>query len=253
MSFALGAAPHTKPHPAPPLQLSLHVMRNSLDLLDALAISVVLDNPGSAPLPVRFALPAEYVIDVLHGDTTIWTTMPQQAAAPAHFPVHVRTLLPGTNTLAVYDWNEVALNGTSPAPGEYTIRVRLLETGTQLIATTRVRFVAPTPVSAIAKLPVGDAITISGHLDPTRAILTDSTGSTTLSRRLIGAPLDATVAVRGYITATRSGARYLFVQRWAPLSAPPPANATPLKSRSSVHRKLSEPVGAHALNRRRFR
>ena len=228
LALCLGVSPHPKPRPAAPLHLSLHIMRNSLDLLDTLAISVVLDNPGSAPVPVHFALPTEYAIDVLRGDTTIWSTMPQEAPSTAHFPVHVHTLLPGANTLAVYDWNEVAQNGTSPAPGEYTIRVRLLETGSQPVATTRVRFVAPTPISAIAKLPVGNAITIAGHLDPTRAILTDSTGSTTLPRRLIGAPLDATVVVRGYIVATRSNARYVFVQRWAPLFTPSLPEAKPL-------------------------
>ncbi len=226
-ALLLGATVHPKPRQAPPLRLSVHVTRNSLDLLDTLAIGVVLDNPSSSPIAVRFALPAEYAIDVLRGDTLVWSTMPQDTTSSAiHFPSHLRTVLPGTNTLAVYDWNEIARNGTSPKPGEYTIRVRLLQTGTQPAATTHVRFVAPTPISAIAKLPVGDAITIAGQLDPTRAIVTDSTGSTILPRRLIGAPLGATVAVRGFITATRAGGRYLLVQRWAPFSVPI-ATATP--------------------------
>lgn len=221
-----GVTAHAKPHSAPRVGLSVHVMRNSLDLLDTLAIGVVLDNPSSSPIAMRFALPAEYAIDVLLGDTLVWSTMPQGATSAIHFPSHLRTVLPGTNTLAVYDWNEIARNGTSPKPGEYTIRVRLLQNGTQPVATTHVRFVAPTPISAIAKLPIGDAITIAGRLDPTREIVTDSTGSTILPRRLIGAPLDATVAMRGFITATRAGGRYLLVQRWAPFSVPI-ATATP--------------------------
>ena len=213
-ALLIGAAPHPSvPH------LSLHIQRNSLDLLDTIAIAVVLDNTGSTPVPVRFALPSEYVIDVLHDKTTIWSSLPSKPPT-ASFPIHTRSLLPGTNTLAIYDWNEVARDGTSPGPGAYLVRVRLLDVGAQPVATTSVRFVAPTPISAIAKLPIGDAITVAGHLDALRGILTDATGSTKLPQRLLRAPLDAPVAVRGTITTDRSGARYLTIIRWAPMSAP---------------------------------
>jgi hypothetical protein len=71
-------------------------------------------------------------------------------------------------------------------------------------------------VSALDKLKQGDTVTIAGTLDPTKAILTDPTGSVPLGRRLLTAP-DGPVAVRGYYLRRVGRDAIFVVQRWAPM------------------------------------
>lgn len=199
--------------------LAVRVDRTSLDLLDVLSIRVAADNRRAATVSVKFPTPREYVIDVLRGDSVIYSSLPPSPAPMLGVPPHVRAFLSGPTPLGTFEWNELATDGSSPLPGRYTVRVRLLNDRNSSIATTAITFAAPTPISALAKLRDGAAITVAGRLDPTLQTLTDSTGSIKLSHRLLGA-MDAPVAVRGYIAVQHEGSRTLAVSRWAPLGEP---------------------------------
>ena len=199
-----------------PISVSVHVERTSLDLLDVLSIGIVAHNPGKSPAIVRFPLPEEYAIDVLHGSDVIWSS-PQASPPPGTVQSHTRAFVPGPTTMAIYAWNELTKNGSSLAAGDYTIRVRLLD-GASQAATTTIRFVMPVPVESIAHLKPGDEITLAGTVDNQLLRLTDATGSVTLSRRLIGFG-NGPVAVRGSIMLAPGGSRILNVERWAPLSS----------------------------------
>ena len=199
-----------------PVSISVHVDRTSFDLLDVLSIRVATHNAQSASLPMRFPAPREYALEIVRGDDVVYSSTPASPPPALSTPPHVRALAPGPAILGTFEWNELATDGSSPLPGRYTIRVRLLCDGVQPTASAPVSFVPPTPVSAIAKLHAGDAITIAGRLDSTLQTLTDTTGSIRLSHRLLGAP-DAPVAVRGYITVQPDTSRSIAVTRWAPL------------------------------------
>lgn len=199
----------------PPPGLSIQVARTSLDLLDTLSVGVILDNPGRKPTTLRFPQPGEYTIEVLRGSSVVWSSSPKPIESEARYPIHTHEVLPGAQRLATYVWNELASDGSSPLPGEYTIRVRLNTVGAQPTAITKVRFAHPTPISALDALKLGDEITLAGHLDASQRVLTDPTGSTTLTRRIRSSTSD-TIVVRGYIAAGRDGKRYLAITRWAP-------------------------------------
>lgn len=194
--------------------LSLQLQRTSLDLLDGLNIEVAAHNSSALPVDVRFKAPAEYAIDVLRGDDVIWTSAPE-SKIPVAVPPHVKRLLPGPSVLAVYIWNEETTDGASVLAGDYTVRARLLGDGVEPQARVRVHFIAPTPVSALAALHVGDEVTIAGRYDGALATISDTSGSVQLTKKLIGAPSDAPIAVRGYVTVLADRSRVFFVSRWA--------------------------------------
>lgn len=199
-----------------PVSLSVQVDRTSFDLLDVLSVRVATHNPQNASAMVRFPGPREYALEIVRGENVVYSSVPSSPPPAAAAPAHGRAFAPGPAMLGTFEWNELAADGSSPLPGRYTIRVRLLCDGVQPTASAPVSFVPPTPVSAIAKLRAGDAITIAGRLDATLQTLTDTTGSIRLSHRLLGAP-DAPVAVRGYITVQPDTSRSIAVTRWAPL------------------------------------
>jgi hypothetical protein len=203
------------------LTLSLELQRSTFDVLDAVDIEVVAHNPNKQPLSASFPAPSEYEIDLLRGSHVLWTSLRPQPIV-AHFPPHARSFMPGPNVLAVFIWNGLASDGTAPAPGEYTIRVRMLDGGAQPQATMPVRFINTVPVIAVAKLKVGDEVTISGTLDASKSRLTDGSGSIALMRKLPAAP-ETTIAVRGYLTTAPDRTQGFFVERWAPVSEIPPA------------------------------
>jgi hypothetical protein len=197
------------------LTLSLQLQQSSFDLLDGVSIEVAAHNSAGAPAVVKFARPEEYSIQVLRGDQVIWTNA---AVSPESttFPVHKREFVPGPSVLVVYVWNGTEVDGSAPGPGNYTVHVRLLGQGVTPEATAKVHFAEPLPVSALDKLKQGDTVTIAGTLDPTKAILTDQTGSVPLGRRLLTAP-DGPVAVRGYYLRRVGRDAIFVVQRWAPM------------------------------------
>ncbi len=196
------------------ITLSLQLQRTSLDLLDGLNIELVAHNSSEAPADVRFPIPAEYAIDVLRDGTLVWTSLPSGSQHAGSIPPHTKRLPAGPTVLAIYIWNEETLDGRSPAPGAYIVRARLLgDVAAQ--ASTTLKFIAPTPVSALAALHIGDEVTISGRIGADKETLTDSTGTITLTKKLLGAPSDAPVVVRGYVAESLAKTRVFFVERWA--------------------------------------
>jgi len=197
------------------LTLSLQLQQSSFDLLDGVSIEIAAHNSATTPATVKFARPEEYRIQVLHGDQVIWTSAAVSPASTS-FPMHKRQFIPGPSVLVVYIWNGTEDDGSSPGPGTYTVRARLLGEGVTPEATAKVHFADPLPVSALDKLKQGDTVTIAGTLDPTKGILTDATGSVPLGRRLLNAP-DGQVAVRGYYLRRIGRTNIFIVQRWAPM------------------------------------
>jgi hypothetical protein len=198
------------------LTLSLQLRQTSFDLLDGVSIEVAAHNSANTPARVKFAQPAEYEIEVLHGSDVIWKTSPV-VPVEATFPVHTREFVPGPSVLVVYIWNGTESDGSSPSPGTYTVRARILGQGVTPEATAKLRFFDPVPVTALEHLKTGDTVTIAGTLDPTNGILTDPSGTIPLARRLLTAPATGTVAVRGYLLRRVGRPSVFFVQRWAPM------------------------------------
>jgi hypothetical protein len=198
------------------LTLSLQLQRASFDVLDAVNIEVVAHNSGKAPLTATFPSPVEYEIDLMRGSDVVWTTLRPQPPG-SHIPPHERTLRPGPSVLSVFVWNGLACDGTAPSPGEYTLRARMLTSGSQAETTLPVRFINAVPVAAVEKLKQGDEVTIAGTLDAGKNRLTDQTGTVLLMRKLPAAS-QTIVAVRGYLTTAPDHATGFFVERWAPMS-----------------------------------
>ncbi len=197
------------------ITLSLQLQRASFDLLDGLSIEVAAHNTNKAPVSVRFDSPTEYAIDVVRDGNVVWSSNSQNPA-PSSVPAHVRQFMPGPTVLSVYIWNETTNAGTSITPGDYIIRGRLLSQGNTPQTSLRVHFSEPTPISALSALHAGDEVTIAGRLDDTKQVISDSTGSIALTKRLLNAA-DAPVAVRGYMTTSLDKERVFFVERWARL------------------------------------
>jgi len=197
------------------LALSLQLQQTSFDMLDGVSIELAAHNASTVPTIVRFARPQEYEIQILRGSDVIWTSA---AVAPpgATFPVHVRKFVPGPSVLVIYVWNGTESDGSVPGPGTYTVRARLLGEGVTPEATAKVHFDDPVPIAGLEKLKTGDVVTIAGALDADRLVLTDASGSITLTRRLVTAP-DRTIAVRGYLLHRVGRPDVFFVQRWAPM------------------------------------
>lgn len=210
---------------APALSVTVQVQQNSLDLLDSLAIEVIVHNPTKALVTASFAKPQEYAIDVVRGDDAIWSSLPKSERTLA-VTRHTHTFAPGATTLVVYEWNELSSDRRSPLPGRYEVRARLLS-GDNPSGSTHVRFVPPYPVAGLAKLEPGEIVTLSGRLDPPRATLTDATGTIALARRLPLAPADEPIALRGFTSRTPNGTLEFNTRRWAPLGPPAPAPSQP--------------------------
>ena len=212
--------------------LSLQIARTTLDALDGVSIEVAAHNPSPHPVDVTFTQPSEYEIDILKGSRVVFTTL-RALPSSVTFPPHTRALQPGPSVLVVYIWNTIESDGTTPGGGSYTVRARLLGKGVTPVASTTIRFAAPTPIIALPKLKPSDEVTIAGRLDLTKAQITDSTGTVALGRKLATAP-DAPIAVRGYLTKNPvNGAPMFFVERWAPLE-PLPAIAHIVKTEPSA-------------------
>jgi hypothetical protein len=213
------------------LTLSLHIQPPSLDMLDGTSIEVIAHNPQSKPVTASFALPSEYEIQILRGHDVIWTSL-RPLPPGAHFPAHSRSFMPGPTVLTVYIWNGLAADGTTPQPGEYAVRARLL-TAAKPDAAASVRLIDPAPVTALEKLHEGDELTIAGTLDATKSTLTDATGTIRLMKRLLTAP-GGTIAVRGYLTTAPGGGKAFYVKRWAPVFE---KNSAPVSSPSPAVRR----------------
>ncbi len=201
------------------LTLSLQLQRSTFDVLDAVNIEVVAHNPNKQPVTASFPAPAEYEIDLMRGSQVLWSSLRPQTP-PAQFPPHARSFMPGPNVLAIFIWNGLANDGTAPPPGEYTVRARMLDAGSQPQATLRLHFINAVPVMAVTKLKEGDEVTISGTLDASKSRLSDASGTIPLMRKLAGAP-QTTIAVRGYLTTAPDRTKGFFVERWAPVSENP--------------------------------
>lgn len=213
------------------LTLSLQIAPPALDMLDGASIEVVAHNESGKPVQASFASPSEYEIDVMRGTDVVWTSL-RPLPPGAHFPAHGRTFMPGPTVLTVYIWNGLGDDGTTPGPGEYTVRAHLL-TGAQPEASATLRIINPAPVMAVQKLKEGDEVTISGHLDANKGALTDPTGTIALMKRLVTAGAGP-VAVRGYLTTAPGGAKAFYVKRWAPVFEKIPA---PVSSSSPPARR----------------
>jgi hypothetical protein len=202
------------------LSVKLVVQRSSLDLLDSLPIAVVVQNSAATPQTIRFTRPVEYSIELRrsNGDV-VWSSTRTSPSNEPPFPPHARTFAPGLTTLAVYDWNELLPDGTSPAPGTYVLGVRLATEKPFSESLERVTFAPPVSPSSLGALRTGEDFTLAGTLDAERAVLSDDRGSATLSRRLLGAPADRTVLVRGSAIVKAGGSRVFYVERWAVLDA----------------------------------
>ena len=203
------------------LSVKLVVQRSSLDLLDTLPIAVVVQNNGPAAQTIRFTHPVEYAIELRTVDgSTIWSSAVALPPGQAKFPLHARTFAPGSTTLAVYDWNELLRDATSPPAGNYTLRVRLATEKPIAESSVRVTFAHPLSPSALAGLHAGEEYTLAGTLDAQRAAISDERGSATLAQRLFVAPPAVPVFVRGYVVE-KNGTRSFSVERWATPNAQP--------------------------------
>ncbi|HVA27493.1 MAG TPA: hypothetical protein VNF68_04900 [Candidatus Baltobacteraceae bacterium] len=196
------------------ITLTLQLQRSSFDLLDGVDVEVAVHNTAKTPVSMTFPKPAEYEIDVLRGQDVIWSNITDPPPGVT-FPVHAKQFLPGPTIMVVYIWNGVASDGTTPGPGEYTVRARLLGTNATQTASATLHFIDPVPISALEKIKLGDVVTVAGHLDPTKMTLTDASGSVALMKRFGTIAPDATVAVRGYLTVLPNHTHAFFVQRWA--------------------------------------
>lgn len=202
------------------LSVKLVLQRASLDLLDSLPISVVVENASAVPQTIRFARPAEYAIDLTsESGSVLWSTpLPVNKAA---FPPHDRTFAPGSTVLAVYDWNDLIAGDLSPAAGHYVLRVRLLSEAKIPEERTTVAFAPPLSPASIAELKPDREFTLSGTLDAGRTALSDAHGSAPLAHKLLGPPVNVPLVVRGSVVVRQDGSRVFNVERWALLSGQP--------------------------------
>ncbi|HUY11857.1 MAG TPA: hypothetical protein VMV73_06315 [Candidatus Dormibacteraeota bacterium] len=204
---------------AAPFSLSLRLTRSSLDMLDPIGIQLIVDNPSAQRRPLAFTTPNEYHIEIYDGHTQLWHS-PVRSAAPSglHEAMHSIALEPGASIFVTYFWNALDSAGATPLQGEYRVTAQIDGAVTTLKASTMLRFVAPLPLSAIAKLPADTAVTVSGRLGSDLQTITDTSGSLRLASRLPAAKPESCVAVRGSVQVARS-VRSFAVMRWAPLRA----------------------------------
>ncbi len=217
LALFAGAAPAK-----PAVSLALHVERTSLDLLDSVAIAVVARNPGAGAVTLQFPAPQEEVVEVLdRAGAVIWSSAASPPPRGVTFPPHSRGFVPGPTPVVIAAWNALTSGGWSPLPGHYTVRARLLNEGAQPEASAEIAFAAPLPPSALPALHAGEAVTLSGKLDPTKGLLAEGSAVAPLSVRINAAPAGVPIVVRGYPVDGRDGSRTFTPTRWAPLGPPP--------------------------------
>jgi hypothetical protein len=219
-SLLLGATPA----PAPGVGITVQTVRTSFDLLDTLAIEVVAHNPSSTLRNVTFAGPNEYAIEVSRDGTVLWTSLPPSPPPSVTFAPHTHAFGPGPTPIVLYDWNELTRDRWSPLPGTYTVRVQLLDAA-RPSASIDVKFTEPLPTTVLAKIKPNEEVTIAGKLDATQQFLTDANGSIALSRRLLAAPPDYPIVIRGFPTDHPDGSRTFTFERWASYGGPLPTPA----------------------------
>jgi hypothetical protein len=239
--LTLGAAPS----PPPGVGVTVQTLRTSFDLLDTLTIEVVAHNPSSSLRTVTFPKPVEYDIEVSHAGRPVWSSLPPSPPPNATIAPHARAFGAGPTPLVLYDWNELTHEGYSPLPGNYTIRVTLLDAA-RPSAALDVTFAQPLPTTVLPKLKPNEEVTIAGRLDATHLVLADANGSIPLSRRLIQAPPDWPIVVRGFATDHPDGSRTFTFERWASLGAPLPA-PPPMMPAATPHAVPPAPKPAPTL------
>lgn len=106
-----------------------------------------------------------------------------------------------------------------PAPGNYRLRVRLLDASKSQPVERTLHFEAPLPISTLGGMAT-HVVTLAGTLASDRLILRDASGSVALTHRLLDLPVGATVAVRGSMIETPSRTQAFNPILWGVLNAP---------------------------------
>jgi hypothetical protein len=165
---------------------------------------------------LHFPHTTEYAVQVLDRDDVVSTTLasPQPAGI-----AHVRWFAPGITTLAIYEFVVEDTAHRVPAPGNYRLRVRLLDDSGSLAIERTLHFEAPLPISTLGGMGT-HTVTIAGTLASDRMTLRDDSGSVALSHRLLDVPIGATIAVRGSMIETPGRTQAFNPISWGVLNAP---------------------------------
>ncbi|MDQ2681398.1 MAG: BsuPI-related putative proteinase inhibitor [Candidatus Eremiobacteraeota bacterium] len=196
-----------------PLSLRIELSRHSLDLLDVLTASIIVQNTSAKTVRASFPNTDTYDIELIRDDKVVWSY------DRTHNPIAIKRVLyfsPGRTVLVRHDWNQTLLDGRSIAPGLYLLRVSLRDDTHRPQAQTSVRFAQPLPVSALAKIAPTDEVTVEGRLVASTLgmKLVDSSGKIALSHAIATTQPGGTFIVRGYVQSSADGATFT-IDRWA--------------------------------------
>ena len=197
-----------------PLTVRADVNRASFDLLDAVNVTITVQNHTKGLVTTTYADSDTYDIRLLTpARKVVW------AWSDAHKPTPVRRTLsfaPGRNVLVIHVWDGTLGDGRAIAPGVYTLHANLSDDRYRPTVEIPVRFEAPVPVEAARKVPLNSEVTVSGTVRYTQtgAELADASGAIALSRRIAMPAPQGTYVVRGFVTKSNDQT-ILTVERFA--------------------------------------
>lgn len=212
--FILLVALCALPGAAGPLTVRAEVNRASFDLLDAVNVTISVQNHTKALVTTTYADSDTYDIRLLTpGRKVMWAWSDAHKATPVR-----RTLsfAPGRNVLVIHVWDGTLGDGRAIAPGDYTLHANLSDERYRPTVEIPIRFEAPVPVEAARKVPLNSEVTVSGTVRYTQtgAELADASGAIVLSRRIAMPAPQGTYVVRGFVTKSNDQT-ILTVERFA--------------------------------------
>ena len=215
--------PAAKPAPhQQPIVAEVTLERDADALLAPFTVAIAVNNTTSGVVRLVFPTADLFRIDVIQGDTPIWSSLFGHKPIPVNRQIDVP---PGRLKLASMTIDGTTDDRRAYAPGRYTVRVAMLGTTFGMVVDKQIDFAAPTPIADLVKLRPGMVVSIAGEQTALGGVaqLHDASGAVRLSRSLGLRPAGVYV-VRGFLDANGDD-RTFDVGRFAPAfdNAPSPA------------------------------
>lgn len=214
--FATLLAAAASPRPAAtPRGVSVEVTlsKETTGELAPFAVAIALRNPEERAVRLRFPTAELFRIDLLHGDSPVWSSLTGHKPIPVTRQIDVPR---GLLRLASVIVDGTADDRRALAPGRYTVRVAMLGENFGAVIDKPLVVAPPEPIAKALAAPFGTLLTIAGEPIVEAGVprLRDASGSIRLSRALGLRPTGRWV-VRGYVDALGED-RVFAVGRSAP-------------------------------------
>lgn len=222
VTAAATATPAARATREAPISAEVTLQRDAADLLAPFVVAIALNNTTGGVVRLEFPTADLFRIDVIRGDTPVWSSLTQHKPIPVNRQLDVPS---GRTKLASMTVDGTTDDRRAYAPGKYTVRVAMLGTSFGMVVDKQIEFPPPLPIEEALRTKPGTVVTIAGEQTTLGGVpsLRDASGSVRLSRAL-GLHPTGIFVVRGFLDASGDD-RIFDVGRFATAFDSPPSPA----------------------------